>query len=72
MLASFTDPSVPPGHTLMSMEEKTILDVLRECKYRYISGVLSRPYMEDISGYWLIHCKFTCIAQISLKHHFSI
>ena len=54
----------------MSMEEKTTLDVLRECKYRYISSVLSRPYMEDISGYWLIHCQFTCVAQISLKHQF--
>jgi len=52
----------------MSMEEKTTLDVLRECEYRYISSVLSRPYMEDISGYWLIHCKFTCIAQMSFKH----
>jgi len=29
-------------------EEKRTLDVLRERKYRYISSVLSRPYMGDI------------------------
>ena len=38
-LAFLTDPSVPPGHTAMSMEEKKTLDVLRERKY--ISAVFS-------------------------------
>ena len=48
-LAFLTDPSVPPGHTAMSMEEKKTLDVLRERKY-IISCFLSRPYMEYIGG----------------------
>jgi len=34
----------------MSMEKMTSLDVLRERKYRYISSVLSMPYMEGING----------------------
>ena len=49
-LAFLMDPSVPPGHTPMSMEEMMTLDVLRECKYIYISSFLSKPYMEDIGG----------------------
>ena len=49
-LAFLTDPSVPPRHTPMSMGEKMTLDVLRECKYIYITSFLSRPYMEDIGG----------------------